>query len=194
MELTQENFDSLQSKILKLEENDENKEKALQEERSKRKELREENQKLKDWTNEELEAFRKEKTEREEKEAKKKGKFEELLTEKDTKIAELTASNESISDKATKYDELITKQLTDKLEALPEDKRDFVSKVIDWKDYDTKVELLDWFYKEYNPENEDFNNKPKGWDGVKTSTTEYQKAKESWDVWWLIANAASVES
>jgi len=194
MELTQEMFDKMQADMAKLKEVSDNKDAALAEERAKRKELRTKLEEKENSTNEELEAFRQEKAKREEQEAKKKGKYEELLAEKDNKIAEMSELLPTLEAKATKFDDYLTKQLETKLEAIPEEKREFVTKVIDWKDYESKIELLDWFHKEYNPENKDFNNKPKWWsDWVSNDTTEYQKAKESWDVMSIIANAPAAE-
>lgn len=189
MDLTQENFEKILSENKKLKEENANKEWAFQEERRKKKSYQKEFEQYKLDQNEELETLRNEKKAREEKEAKKKWKYEELLEEKENKIKELTWLNESISVKATKYDELLNSQLELQLAKIPEDKQEFVNKVIDWKDYESKIELLNWFNKEYNPENKDFSNKVKGGEWVDKDTTEFQKAKENWDVSWLIANA-----
>ena len=95
--------------------------------------------------------------------------------------------------KATKYDEFLNKQLEDKLSKIPEDRLEFVNKVLDWKDHESKVELLDWFITDYTSDKW-FNNKPaKEWGSVNKDTTDYQKAKEEWDISSLIANAKVVE-
>ena len=181
MELTQENLD-------KLTQENENYKKALQEERSKRKEATADStEKEKQLT--ELMKF---KQDLEEKESKKKGKYEELLTQKDSTIQELTGKFSWMEDKATKYDLLLQKSLDDKMWSIPKDRQEFVTKVLWDKSYEDKVELLDGFIQDYTKPN-DFKNKPEWKDADKWDTTEFQKAKESWDIMWLIGNAPIIE-
>ena len=183
MELTQEQFD-------KLQEENENYKKALQEERARRKQAKEELEEYQQSTGSELEELKKFKTELEEKEAKKKGKYEELLSEKEKALAELTEKVASIETKASKYDEFLQKNLEEKLGKIPEEKQEFINKVLGDKAHEEKLELLDWFIQEYaNIKPKDFDNKPKDEGGDPDDTSEYQKAKESWDLWWVIANA-----
>ena len=139
MEFTQENFD-------KLLEFNKNQEKALLEERGKRKQ-----------TKERLEELEKFKSELDEKKLKDKWKFEELLNTKEqeietykTKLQEIEGKLPEYEGYKTKFEWYLQSQLDNKLSSIPEDKKEFVSKVIDWKDFESKVELLDWFVKEYS--------------------------------------------
>jgi len=123
MEFTQENFD----KLLKIAEEVENYKKAVAEERGKRKQEADEKEKMQTQLTE-LQTF---KAELEEKENKKKGKYEEIIAEKDAKIAELTTELTPTKEKAGKYDEFLNKELEAKLEKIPEDKREFVKKTLE---------------------------------------------------------------
>lgn len=123
MEFTQENFDNL----LKVAEENENYKKALKEEREKRKQTDAEKIEISNKLSE-LSDFKKE---LEEKEAKKKGKYEDIIAEKDAKIKELTDENSSIKPKAEKLDEFLNKSLEDKLSEIPEEKQEFVKKVLE---------------------------------------------------------------
>jgi len=187
MEMTQENFDKLFGE-------NENYKKALIEERSKRKQEAEEKAQIKaelDW----LQTFKKD---LEEKEAKKKGKYEDIIVERDAEIAKIKADHEaeikSLTDeltptkeKAWKYDEFLTKNLDDKMSKIPEERQEFVKKVLDWKSNDEQLSLLDGFIENYSKG--DFKAKPKDeWEDPK-NTTEFDKAKKDWDTRWLIANA-----
>lgn len=180
MEFTQENFDKL------LAENA-NKEKAFQEEREKRKQETKEKEAMQAQLTE-LQDFKKD---LEEKEAKKKGKYEEIIAEKDAKIEELTKENTSTKEKAWRYDEYLWKELSAKLEQIPEDKREFVGQAIDGKTHEEKLWLLDVFIKDYT--SPDFKAKPKEeWKDPK-DTSKYEEAKKKWDVLWMIANAPEVK-
>jgi len=149
MDFTQENF----NKLLEVADN---KEKALQEERSKRKQLREEFDTFKTSQTTDLEELKKFKTEIEEKKLKDKWKLDELLANKEKEIetykAQLTEHTTKIQEYEgykTKFETHLQSQLDSKLASIPDDKKEFVNKVIDWKDFESKVELLDWFAKEY---------------------------------------------
>jgi len=179
MEFTQENFD----KLLKVSEEIENYKKAVKEERERRRQEAEEKEKLITELSE-LQAFKKE---LEEKETKKKGKYEELIAEKDKQIVELTEKIGGIETKATKYDEFLTKSLEEKLSKIPEEKQEFVKKVLDWKAHDDQLTLLDWFIEDYSTK--DFKSKPKDdWADPK-DTSKYDEARKTWDLQWIIANA-----
>jgi chromosome segregation ATPase len=123
MDFTQENFD----KLLKTAEEVENYKKALKEEREKRKLETEEKENMKTQLSE-LQDFKKD---LEDKEAKKKGKYEDLLVEKDNQIKDLTEKVSGFETKATKYDEFLSKNLEEKMSKIPDEKKDFIKKVLD---------------------------------------------------------------
>jgi chromosome segregation ATPase len=183
MEFTQENFD----KLLKTAEEVENYKKALKEEREKRKQETEDKENMKTQLSE-LQDFKKD---LEEKEAKKKGKYEDLILEKDNQIKELSEKISWIETKATKYDEFLTKNLDEKMSKIPDEKKEFIKKVLDWKPHDEQLTLLDGFIEDYS--NPDFKAKPKNeWEEIK-NTTEYEKAKKEGNVMGLIKNAPEIK-
>lgn len=184
MEFTQENFD----KLLKVSEEIENYKKAVKEERERRKQEAEEKENLSQQLSE-LQNFKKE---LEEKEAKKKGKYEDLLSEKEKQIQELTEKFTSIETKATKYDEFMSKNLEDKFWKIPEEKQEFVKKLLGDKPHEEQLELLDGFISDYTKP--DFKAKPADeWKEVK-DTSEYEKAKQSGDRLGMLKNAPVITS
>jgi len=144
----------------------------LKEERERRKAAQEEVETGKN-TLEELQSFKKD---LDEKEAKKKGKYEELLSDKDKQVEELTGKIASIEIKATKYDEFLNKNLEEKLSKIPEEKKEFVAKVLSGKEHEDQLSLLDSFIDDYTKPT-DFKAKPKD-DGTEAKdTSKEQEAK-----------------
>ena len=187
MEFNQENFDKLLETTTKATEELENYKKAVKEERERRKQEATEKTELQTQL-EELQSFKKE---LEEKDAKKKGKYEELLTEKEAQIKELTDKIGGIEAKAIKFDEFLTKTLEEKLSKIPEEKQEFIKKVLDGKSHDDQVSLLDWFIEDYSVK--DFKAKPnKEWNDP-DNKTEYEKAKSEWNISGMITNAPVIE-
>lgn len=99
------------------------------------------------------------------------GEKDKLLDENKTKTKELET-------KATKFDEFVTKNLKDKLSKIPEEKKEFVQKALNGKSLDEQSELLDWFANEYK----DFKSSPSDQGKSPNNTSEYEKAKEAWDL------------
>jgi len=192
MDFTKENFDLLLSESEKLKGENSNKEKALQEERSKRKELRDKLDSMESDGNKELEELRNEKKAREEAEAKKKGKYEDLLTQKDKELEETKAKISSVEEKATKYDTFLAKQLDEKITQIPEEKKEFVNKLLSWKSSEEQLELMDGFISEFwKPK--DFKAVPKDWGKwVNSDTTKFEEAKKSGNISDMIANAPRI--
>jgi DNA repair exonuclease SbcCD ATPase subunit len=185
MEFTQENFD----KLLKTAEEIENYKKAVKEERERRKQSQDELDSVKSSLSE-LETFKKE---LEEKEAKKKGKYEELLAEREKQVQELTEQKASIEAKALKYDEFLNKSLEEKIGKIPEEKQEFVKKVIGDKDHEAQLELLDGFIADYSTQNKDFKAKPAD-DGIAPKdTSKLDEAKANKDIVGMITNAPVIE-
>ena len=139
MEFNEENFNKL------LTENW-NYKQAMQEERSKRKKLQEEHDSL-TKTVEELE-WAKLDVQAQEKERVK--KLEEQIVEKDQALATANAELEKATGKASKFDEVMNKSLEDKLAMIPEAKRELMNRVLDGKDHDAKLEILDGFIADLN--------------------------------------------
>lgn len=185
MEFTQENFD----KLLKTAEEIENYKKAVKEERERRKQSQDELDSVK-TTLSELETFKKD---LEEKEAKKKGKYEELLSEREKQLEELTAQKAAIEAKAIKYDEFLNKSLEEKIAKIPEEKQEFVKKVIGDKDHEAQLELLDGFIADYSTHTKDFKASPKN-DGIDPKdTSKLEEAKAKKDIVGMISNAPVIE-
>ncbi len=183
MELTQENLDKLQAELTKAKELEANKEKALQEERAKRKQLRDKLESTKAISEEDLkqlEEFRSNQKKLEEKKLKEKWKYEELLAEKDTKIEELSKQFEEIVGYKEKYTSIMEEKISKKMEAFPEEKREFIWKLVEWKSFDERFDILDWLTKELW--STDFGWKPKTWWDAPEKTSEYEKAKAEWDL------------
>jgi hypothetical protein len=132
MEFTQENFDKL------LSENG-NYKLAIKEERDRRKQAQEELVSVKS----KLEDADDGKVDFEKKERKLKEKYESEIAAKDSMIKDLTEKTTSIEAKATKYDEVMTKNLEEKLSKIPEERLEFVKKVLADKNHDDQLDLLD---------------------------------------------------
>ena len=178
--------------IAKLQEEHANYKNALQEERARRKQASEELEAYKSQTSAELEELKNFKKELEEKEAKKKWKYEELLAKSEEEKASLKQQLDAITGKASKYDEFLNKSLEEKLALIPEEKRDFVSKVLWDKAHEEKLELLDGFVADYSKK--DFSSKPKeDWEGT-PNTSDYDKALKEWNVSSIIANAPVIKT
>jgi hypothetical protein len=75
---------------------------------------------------------------------------------------------------------------------IPEEKREFINKVLTDKTHEDKLDILDWFIADYSKP-ADFSNEAKGWDKEHKDTSEYDKAKESGSVIGLIWNAKIIE-
>jgi len=177
--------------IAKLQEEHENYKKALKEERDRRKQASDELESFKSQTMSELEELKNYKKDLEEKEAKKKWKYEELLAKSEEEKTALKQQLEAITGKASKYDEFLNKSLEEKLSLIPEEKRDFVSKVLWDKAHEEKLELLDWFVADYSKK--DFSSKPKDEWSDPQNTSEYDKALKEWNVSSMIANAPVIK-
>lgn len=100
------------------------------------------------------------------------------VSEKDKAIEEATAKLTEFEQKALKHDEFVTKNLTDKLALIPEEKQEFVKKVLDGKSLVEQLDLVEWFVGEYK----DFKSSPTDKWGNPNDTSEYEKAKEAWDL------------
>lgn len=98
---------------------------------------------------EELEQYKKLEAKAIEDDKKKKGKYEELLQEKEQALAELQAKIDSLSPIAEKHNAMMQKQLEDLQNKIPDAKKDFVSKLVDGKDFDTQVEILTEMSKQF---------------------------------------------
>lgn len=181
MELTQENLDKLLSE-------NENYKSALSEERSKRKTAEKKVLEVQ-W---EIEDFQKTKSDLEKKNLDSKWTYDSLIAQKDKEIEEAKSKLDALEWKATKYDEFTTKTLEEKVGKIPEEKRDFVNKVLWDKTLEEKLELLDWFIEDYSKK--DFSNKPWGqWKDPSEAETKLDEAKKKWDIRWVIANAKVVQ-
>lgn len=128
----------------KAQEVENNKTIALKAEREKRREME---SKLAEYESAEAK--------REEKEKLKKWRYEEVLAEKEAKLAEYESKLNETQSYKEKWTTYMDTQVNDLLNKIPDGKKEFVNEVIDWKDFDAKVRLLKWFsdeYKAYNPQ------------------------------------------
>gem|GEM_PF-4957416 len=101
-----------------------------------------------------------------------------MLSEKDKQLEELTGKLTSVETKATKYDEFLNKNLEDKMSKIPEEKKEFITKVLSGKDHEEQLSLLDGFILDYSKPT-DFKVKPKddGTEAKDTSKEEEAKSK-----------------
>lgn len=141
----------------------------------------------------ELQELKTYKKDLEEKEAKKKGKYEELLAEREKQVQELTEQKAAIETKAQKYDEFLNKSLEEKIAKIPEEKQDFVKKLIGDREHEAQLELLDGFIEDYSTQKKDFKPNPKD-DGVDPKdTSKLEEAKAKKDIVGMITNAPVIE-
>jgi len=190
MELTQDAFDALTKKLEKLEEINNNKDKALHEERGKRQSLSKKLESLWDVNPEDLEELnklREEKKKMEDKKLKEKWKYEELLKEKETELEELKKQIEGVVWYKEKYTSFMEKQLETKIDEFPEEKKEFIKKLIEWKEHESQLELLEWFKKEFGGDSFWWIPKTE-WEPPKNNT-EFDEAKKKWDISSMLSNA-----
>lgn len=115
------------------------------------------------------------------------GKKSEELEKAKADLQELQTKLETAEAKAAKYDEGLTNAINEKLEKIPEEKRDFVKSVLGDKPFEDQSTLLDGFIEDYSSPN--FKAKPKDWEEDVKDTSEYDKAKEAGDVAWMLNHA-----
>lgn len=101
---------------------------------------------------EELEAKERERIEAEKK---KKGKYEELLTEKETTIKTLQEQLDELMPIKTKFEETLATQLDTHLKKIPESDREFVQSLMEGKPYEQRLEIAERmagkFAQSYDP-------------------------------------------
>lgn len=132
-----------ETKTDKQSEAEANKTEALKQERQAR---RDAEAKLAEYQKKELDAIEKDKL--------KKWKYEEVIAEKEAKLSEYEQKLAELSPYKEKFETTMQKQIDELSIKIPEWKREFVNKLIDWKTHDQKVEILSEFakeYKEYSP-------------------------------------------
>jgi hypothetical protein len=86
----------------------------------------------------------------------------------------------------------LTKSLEDKFTKIPQEKQEFVNKVLEGKSHEERLSLLDWFIWEYTKP-ADFSTKPKDDGSDHKWVSKYEEAKKAWDIKGLIANAPVIE-
>lgn len=159
-----EKFEVSREEFEKLKEIERNKTIALKQEREE-----------KAKTISELEELRKFKQELEEKEKKKKGQYEELLTEKEELIKTLSEKASKFDEYMTKLQENKTKEFEEVIKDIPQTLKEKYSKITDKLDLEDKIE----FYKNLvnDIKKEDFSNKPNNeWGDIKNEWLEKAKA------------------
>jgi len=119
-EVESQETQSTESKSQSEEQVRKNKEIAVTQERQKRKELEAK-----------LAEYEKAEAERSEKLKMKKGKYEELINEKNTRISELEEKLNAAESVRGKYETFMTGQVNDLLGKIPDGKKDFVNEIID---------------------------------------------------------------
>jgi hypothetical protein len=83
-----------------------------------------------------------------EKELKKKGKYEELLTEKENELSEFRARKEAHEPLIEQFTQRQQKELETLKSSIPDSEKERVEKLIDGKDHTTQVEILEKMTKQ----------------------------------------------
>jgi len=140
-------FEVSEEEYNKLKEVEKNKTIALRQEREEAKTMKSE-----------LDEFRKLKQEEAEKELKKKGKYEELLTEKEEKLLTYEKELETLRELKEAIDTKTSEKVETLMKSIPNEEIEFINTVLEWKDKQTQVSLLEKFVDKFKkPEFSDEN-------------------------------------
>ena len=131
-------FEVSESEYNKLKEVEQNKTIALKKER-------EEAQ----WMRAKLDEYDKLKKEEDEKDLKKKGKYEELLNERDEKLGSYEKELTELRQLKESLDTKTWLKIEELKEQIPESERELMDTVLDWKDSQTQVLLLEKFVDKF---------------------------------------------
>ena len=140
---------------------------ALKKEREEKKAMKE---KLAEYEAK-LSEYDKEKEKARKKEMEKKGQYEELSKERETKEKEL----EELRTFRESYNEKRKSELDSKIESIPEEKRELVSKLIDGKSVDEQIDIISEMSDVFKKP--DFKANPKTNGSATPEGNEYAKAK-----------------
>lgn len=159
----------------------ENYQKAMKTEREKAREYK---TKLADYEQKEKE--------RQEKKKLQEGKYQELLEEKKSELQQMQEKLEELQG----FKETVQKQKSEQIKQLiteiPDEKRDFVEKVLDGKSGREKIELLKEFIKDYKkPTYSDETAEDKNKNSIEPED-EYKKAKEKGDILEMLNKAKEI--
>lgn len=130
----------------------------------------------------ELEEFRKARSESLEKDKLKKWKFEEVISEKDSQIAELSEKAWLYDKYITEKAETLTKELAELTNAIAPELLEENQFILDDLTDEKKVKFL---RKLSEKKDNNFDNKSNDWER-QSWKTDYEEAKAKWDVMWML--------
>ena len=156
-----------------------NKTLAIQQERERRKEAE---AKLREYEKKEADAIEKDKI--------KKWRYEEVLNEQKAKIEAYEKERDELMSYRDNYSKLLDSQVEAEFAKIPEAKKDFAKKLIEWKSHNDKLEIV----KEFASTFWNYDANPKWSKIANTDLSWFEQAKSNNDIRWMIANAPVIST